>query len=277
MEGFSSEEGFPEMFGTTMFEGQANLGVARVAADGSWLATVPANVPLHLQAVDVFGMSLENEPVWFSARAGESRVCGGCHENRAEDDRHQPRHHAARSPSARPTRWAPSRAPAACRRRRPREPLISADGAGTDKLVGMAWDKALQPVFDAKCVSCHSATQHRRHPWLHDHRPATGNIVSHWTFNLSNDPVTIDYGMGMIDDVHGLVLHDGRPRHGGHREERPDDRPATSRSYMNPQDSRNSDAHQDAQPDAAVPDAGHQRPRVRAPRRTRRVAELHAT
>src|SRR6185369_8186664 len=48
MEGFSSEEGFPREFGTTMFEGQANLGVARVAADGSWLAHVPANVPLHL-------------------------------------------------------------------------------------------------------------------------------------------------------------------------------------------------------------------------------------
>ena len=32
MEGFSSEEGFPRMFGTTMFEGHANLGVAQVAA-----------------------------------------------------------------------------------------------------------------------------------------------------------------------------------------------------------------------------------------------------
>ncbi|HLL23729.1 MAG TPA: hypothetical protein VK427_16435, partial [Kofleriaceae bacterium] len=45
IEGYSSEEGFPRMFGTTMFEGQAQLGVAKVAPDGSWLATVPANVP----------------------------------------------------------------------------------------------------------------------------------------------------------------------------------------------------------------------------------------
>ena len=83
MEGFSSEEGFPMMFGTTEFEGHADLGVARVQPDGSWLAHVPANVPVHLQTVDTFGMSLFNEPVWFSSRPGESRVCGGCHENRA--------------------------------------------------------------------------------------------------------------------------------------------------------------------------------------------------
>ena len=44
-EGFSSEEGFPEMFGSTMFEGMATLGVAPVRSDGSWSATVPSNVP----------------------------------------------------------------------------------------------------------------------------------------------------------------------------------------------------------------------------------------
>ena len=66
-----------------MFEGQAQLGVAKIAPDGSWLARVPANVPLAVQAIDNFGMSSLAEPVWFSARAGESRVCGGCHEDRA--------------------------------------------------------------------------------------------------------------------------------------------------------------------------------------------------
>lgn len=82
IEGFSSEEGFPRMFGTSMFEGQASLGVAPVRADGSWLATVPANVPIAVQAIDKFGMALLAEPVWFSVGKGESRVCGGCHEAR---------------------------------------------------------------------------------------------------------------------------------------------------------------------------------------------------
>src|SRR5262249_34035475 len=50
MEGFSSEEGFPTMFGNTMHEGHNNLGVARVALDGSWSATIPANIPVHMQA-----------------------------------------------------------------------------------------------------------------------------------------------------------------------------------------------------------------------------------
>ena len=72
------------MFGSTMFEGQAQLAVAKVASDGSWLAKVPANVPLALQAIDNFGMSLLPEPVWFSARPNESRVCGGCHEDRVK-------------------------------------------------------------------------------------------------------------------------------------------------------------------------------------------------
>ena len=36
----------------------------------------------------------------------KSRVCGGCHENRAEDHRHQPRHHAGRRDRSDAMRWA---------------------------------------------------------------------------------------------------------------------------------------------------------------------------
>ncbi|HSN24925.1 MAG TPA: hypothetical protein VLT45_01535, partial [Kofleriaceae bacterium] len=143
MEGFSSEEGFPRMFGTTMFEGHANLGVARVASDGSWLASVPANVPLHLQTIDNFGMSLFNEPVWFSARAGETRVCGGCHEDRAKTTVINPgiTQAAAIGPTnamglvARDKRISTATDLA--------DPsLIKPDGSGAEKLVGMAWNVA---------------------------------------------------------------------------------------------------------------------------------------
>ena len=48
----------------------------------------------------------------------------------------------------------------------------------------MAWDKALQPIFDAKCVSCHGGTQHRRRsPPYTITDPVTGTSIS-WTFNL---------------------------------------------------------------------------------------------
>lgn len=176
MEGFSSEEGFPRMFGTKMFEGQANLGVARVAADGSWLATIPANVPVHLQSVDVFGMSLFNEPVWFSGRKNESRVCGGCHEARDRATVINPG--ITQAFAVGPTKMYGT--------------TLRADRASTDfsrdKIMGVAWDKTLQPIFNAKCVSCHGASNTAGiAPWTVTD-PATGTSVS-WTFNLEGTPL----------------------------------------------------------------------------------------
>ncbi len=195
MEGFSSEEGFPEMFGTTMFEGQANLGVARVAADGSWLAHVPANVPIHLQAVDVFGMSRENEPVWFSARPGESRVCGGCHESRSATTVINPGITQAAAIGPTDAMGLVSR-----NRRMSTDTELSAPDTAPDRLVGMAWDKAIQPVFDAKCISCHDGTPSAANPTYTIVDPTTGTTVSTFTFDLTNKPVTIDYGMGEVQE-----------------------------------------------------------------------------
>jgi len=189
MEGFSSEEGFPEMFGTTEFEGQANLGVARVAGDGSWLATVPANVPMHLQAVDVFGMSRENEPVWFSARAGESRVCGGCHENRALTTVINPGITQAAAIGPFDAKGLLPRAS-----RLSTDTQLSSPTTAPSDLMGMAWDKAIQPVFDAKCVSCHDGTPSAANPTYQIVDPSTGTVMATWTFNLRGDMVTINYG-----------------------------------------------------------------------------------
>jgi hypothetical protein len=204
MEGFSSEEGFPMMFGTTMFEGHANLGVAPVQPDGSWLAKVPANVPMHLQTVDKFGMSLFNEPVWFSARPGESRVCGGCHEDRAKSTIINPgiTQAAAVGPkdamglTPRGQRMVTSATALNAN-------LIAADGTGTDKLVGMSWGGAdptlagqtgaVQQVFDDNCTNCHGASNTAGIAG-YTISDAMGNVVANWTFNLSSDPITINYG-----------------------------------------------------------------------------------
>ena len=173
MEGFSSEEGFPRDVRHDDVRGPREP--RRRAASprtASWLATVPANVPLHLQTVDIFGMSLVQRARVVLARApAKSRVCGGCHEDRAEDDGHQPRHHARRRD--RPDGCSRHRAARQAHvvGRRPREPDLIAPTHRLDKLFGMAWDKAVQPIFDAKCVSCHDGTPQRRQPDLHDHRP----------------------------------------------------------------------------------------------------------
>ncbi|MFT3700696.1 MAG: hypothetical protein QM831_46555 [Kofleriaceae bacterium] len=203
MEGFSSEEGFPRMFGTTMFEGHANLGVAPVQNDGSWLANVPANVPLHLQTVDQFGMSLFNEPVWFSARAGESRVCGGCHEDRAATTVIDPgitQAHAVGPIDALGMVPRDQRVTAAADQTNAN--LITANLTGIEKLRDVAWGSAdpttggtgsVQKIFDDHCVSCHGADNKANIPG-YTITDAMGNVVSTWTFNLSSAPVTVNYG-----------------------------------------------------------------------------------
>jgi hypothetical protein len=85
IEGFSSEAApGVTMFGLTMAEGAALIGEAKVEADGSWLADVPPYVPIHLQPVDRFDLAIRNQTTWIQGMPGESRVCGGCHEDRTQ-------------------------------------------------------------------------------------------------------------------------------------------------------------------------------------------------
>ena len=83
IEGFSSEAATGvTMFGLTMHEGGAVLGEADVYSDGSWLANVPAYVPMHLQPIDKFGLSIRSQGTWIQGMPGEDRRCVGCHESR---------------------------------------------------------------------------------------------------------------------------------------------------------------------------------------------------
>lgn len=83
IEGFSSEgaKGV-SMFGLTMDEGAAILGEAEVNPDGSWLADIPPYIPVHLQPIDKFGLSIRNQRLWIQGMPGEDRRCIGCHESR---------------------------------------------------------------------------------------------------------------------------------------------------------------------------------------------------
>lgn len=83
IEGFSSESApGVTMFGLTMAEGASVIGEAPVLADGSWRAQVPPFIPMHLQAVDEFELSIRSQTLWMQGMPGEDRVCGGCHEER---------------------------------------------------------------------------------------------------------------------------------------------------------------------------------------------------
>ncbi len=190
LEGFSVEEGVPDDFGLTEHEGAALLGETDVYEDGSWAAVVPANVPIHLQPIDKFGMALVSEPVWFSGRPGESRFCGGCHEDRSRTSVIQPgiTQAIASGPSLLDI---------------PRSSRISTDYTRAG-VVGIPWDLALQPIFDAAmrngnpttaCSTCHNGVPGPGNKSLTFTDPETG-MTQTFTFDLRGQ--TVSYGVGDV-------------------------------------------------------------------------------
>jgi hypothetical protein len=146
VEGFSGEEGVGMDFGLTMAEGAQTLGIAPIRADGSWAALIPANIPVRQIAIDKFGMGLRHEPVWISGNPGESMFCGGCHESRSDTTVIQPG-----------ITDAIAVGPSDLLSELTRFERVTV-GAYETANVGVPWDLALQPIFDAKCVECHEGT-----------------------------------------------------------------------------------------------------------------------
>lgn len=60
------------------------LGTTPVHPDGSFYVEVPADVPLRFELLDEDGRMLVHETEFNSVRAGETKGCIGCHENRRE-------------------------------------------------------------------------------------------------------------------------------------------------------------------------------------------------
>jgi hypothetical protein len=146
IEGFSTE-GSPNhtMFGLTMAEGAAILGEAKVEADGSWLAYLPPYIPMHLQPIDEFDMSIRSQTTWIQGMPGENRVCGGCHEDRNK----------ANLPNVGtgPSTFAASRGPENFMlpiENRTEYPWAKANDAANPN--------EIQALLNAKCVSCHNGT-----------------------------------------------------------------------------------------------------------------------
>jgi hypothetical protein len=149
IEGFSTEEiGGARDFGLTEHEGAAMLGEAPIYADGSWAGLVPANIPIHLQPIDRFGMALASEPVWISGRAGESRFCGGCHESRTATTIIQPG-----------VTMAVAKGPMHLLDTTARAGRVTKNGFTMGNVVGIPWADAVQGVLDNhKCGTCHDGT-----------------------------------------------------------------------------------------------------------------------
>jgi hypothetical protein len=74
-----------------------------------------------------------------------------------------------------------------------RNSRVSAAGYGIDDTVGIPWDQALQPLFDAKCVSCHNGVPGPANPSYTITDPVT-MMSQTITFDLSGTEV--QYGLG---------------------------------------------------------------------------------
>ena len=67
-----------------------------------------------------------------------------------------------------------------------------------DAIRGVPWDLAVQPILDAKCVSCHNGQPGTANPTYTVTDPATGDAAT-WTFDLSGSPVNFQVGGLMVD------------------------------------------------------------------------------
>ncbi|MGA3119135.1 MAG: hypothetical protein ABSF69_00055 [Polyangiaceae bacterium] len=173
IEGFSTEA-TPgvSMFGLTLFEGAAVLGEAPVFNDGSWLADVPPYLPIHLQPIDEYGLAIRNQQLWIKGMPGETRRCIGCHESRTD-----------------PGVLALGQNPTVAEQQGA-QPFTEAIADRTE----FPWDKKVQPILDAKCVSCHNSTTTTYYD-LTQTDPVTGLSTTYQipTLDLSSTPVTVYY------------------------------------------------------------------------------------
>ena len=119
------------------------LGTVPVETDGSAFFEAPVDVPLYFQALDAEGCTVQNMRSDTYVHPGERLMCNGCHEERTS---------AARKPGTDlpiAMRRAPSRIKPAPEGARP-----------------YSYVRLVQPVLDAKCVSCHGEKRAPKAPDL---------------------------------------------------------------------------------------------------------------
>ncbi len=70
---------YVRLYTTAPDGGSKVLGTAPVESDGSFFVQVPGDRPLKFELLDKQSRSLHKQRGWMWARAGEQRVCVGCH------------------------------------------------------------------------------------------------------------------------------------------------------------------------------------------------------
>ena len=121
----------PISIGNGCWDVKRVLGDATVYEDGSALFEAPAQTPLYFQCLDEHNRAVQTMRSWSTLQPGETFSCVGCHENKND----------APLPSYESMAFA----------------------AGKERLRpfygetrGFSFPKEVQPILDAKCVSCHN-------------------------------------------------------------------------------------------------------------------------
>jgi hypothetical protein len=207
IEGFSAEEG-PRTFGSTEFDGQSLYGEIPLRPDNSFAAAVPGNVPFHMQLIDKFGMSIVNESIWISGRAGEQRTCGGCHENRTATPELAPGQIRAAVQGAvnlddpRANRLSTT----AYQLTGGALSAAATDFTSPDRLRGIPWDKAIQPILDAKCASCHDGDATKPGNASYTVTDMTTGTAQTFVFDLRGQKLNVVVGERMTGDFTASYL-----------------------------------------------------------------------
>ncbi|MBN1443327.1 MAG: hypothetical protein JXA90_11515, partial [Planctomycetes bacterium] len=117
-------------------------GVVPVEADGSACFEVPANRNIFFQALDENWREVQRERTYVNYKPGEVRSCTGCHGDSA---------HVV-SPAGSVAPLALKRAPSI-----PMPQPCDLAESGGDGLAGQVihYPADIQPILDARCVSCH--------------------------------------------------------------------------------------------------------------------------
>ncbi|MBR0065999.1 MAG: PD40 domain-containing protein [Kiritimatiellae bacterium] len=123
--------------------GRQCLGTVPVEADGSAYFTAPVGVPIFFQALRADGCAVQSMRSDTYLHPGERLLCSGCHE-----------------PKENVRRTALTTLPLAMRR------APSAIKPGPDGSAPFNYVRLVQPVLDAKCVSCHGEKRNPRAPDL---------------------------------------------------------------------------------------------------------------
>ncbi len=117
-------------------------GVVPVEVDGSAHFVVPADRAIFLQALDANFREIQRERTYVNYKPGEVRSCTGCHGQGTH----------ASAPTRSTTPLAVKRAPSV-----PQPQPCDLAENGRDGLAGQVihYPSDIQPIWDAKCVSCH--------------------------------------------------------------------------------------------------------------------------